>query len=105
MAKPVLEPQTGGDRLHFAESGRFRFDGVALSRWKLPALAAGAIILAVGVGAWTGLESGNDDRVGPANPGCEPQKSRRPTRFRLSQPWNLPPLRAWPRRSLIGAHI
>ena len=61
MAKPVPETQTGGDRLHFAESGRFRFDGVALSQWKLPALAAGAMILAVGVGAWTGLESGNDN--------------------------------------------
>ena len=63
VAKPVLEPQTGGDRLHFAELGRFRFDGVALSQWKLPALAAGAMILAVGVGAWTGLESGNDNEL------------------------------------------
>ena len=29
-------------------------------RWKLPVLAAGALILAIGGGAWMGVESGND---------------------------------------------
>ena len=60
-AKPAFEPQTGGDRLHFAEVGRFRIEGDAPFQWKLPALAAGAMIFAVGIGAWTGLESGNDN--------------------------------------------
>lgn len=75
----AFEPKTGGDRLHFAETGRFRIEGDAPFQWKLPALAAGAMILAVGIGAWTGLESGNDSeeaqsaqaatvRIPPARP-------------------------------------
>jgi hypothetical protein len=28
--------------------------------WRIPALAAGALILAIGIGAWMGLEAGND---------------------------------------------
>ena len=60
-ARPAFEPQAGGDRLHFAEVGRFRVEGDAPFQWKLPALAAGALIFAVGIGAWTGLESGNDN--------------------------------------------
>jgi len=38
-------------------------------RWKLPVLAAGALILAIGGGAWMGVESGNDaskDQLKPA---------------------------------------
>ena len=38
-------------------------------RWKLPALAAGALVLAIGGGAWMGVESGNDaskDQLKPA---------------------------------------
>jgi hypothetical protein len=60
-AKPRLELPTGGDLLHFDESRRFQVAGADLSQWKIPALAAGALILAVGLGAWTGLEAGNDD--------------------------------------------
>lgn len=60
-ARPAFEPQPGGDRLHFAEAGRFRIEGDAPFQWKLPALAAGAMIFAVGLGAWTGLEAGNDN--------------------------------------------
>ena len=78
-ARHAFEPKTGGDRLHFAETGRFRIEGDAPFQWKLPALAAGAMILAVGIGAWTGLESGNDNeeaqsaqaatvRIPPARP-------------------------------------
>lgn len=33
--------------------------------WKLPAFAAGALILAVMLGAWTGWESGNDNEQAP----------------------------------------
>ena len=43
------------------KSRRFQVAGADLSQWKIPALAAGALILAVGLGAWTGLEAGNDD--------------------------------------------
>lgn len=60
-AEPRFEPPAGGDLLHFEESRRFRLDGADFSRWKLPALAAGALIFAVGIGAWTGLEAGNDN--------------------------------------------
>ena len=38
-------------------------------QWKLPALAAGALVLAIGGGAWMGVESGNDapeDQLKPA---------------------------------------
>ena len=60
--KPLWpEPQAAGDRLHFAEAGRFRIEGDAPFQWKLPALAAGALAFAVGVGVWTGLEAGNDN--------------------------------------------
>jgi len=59
--KPRLDHSPGGDLLHFDEAQRFRFDRAELSQWKLPALGAGALILAVTVGAWTGLEAGNDN--------------------------------------------
>ena len=61
MPKPAIDPRPSSDRLHFAESGRFRIDGDAPFQWKLPALAVGVLVLAVGVGTWTGLEAGNDD--------------------------------------------
>ena len=60
-AIPAFEPRTGTDQLHFAETGRFRIESDAPFQWKLPALAAGALVFAVGVGAWTGLEAGNDN--------------------------------------------
>ena len=61
IAKPRLELSAGGERLHFEESRRFQVGGAELSQWKIPALAAGTLILAVCLGAWTGLEAGNDD--------------------------------------------
>lgn len=78
-ARRAFQPKTGGDRLHFAETARFRVEGDTPFQWKLAALAAGAMILAVGIGAWTGLESGNDNeeaqsaqaatvRIPPARP-------------------------------------
>jgi hypothetical protein len=60
-AIPAFEPRTGTDQLHFAETGRFRIEGNAPFQWKLPALAAGAMVFAIGIGAWTGLEAGNDN--------------------------------------------
>ena len=60
IAKPRFELPTGGEMLQFDEARRFRIDTSDLSQWKIPALAAGALILAVGLGAWTGLEAGND---------------------------------------------
>ena len=42
---------------------------LARFQWKLPALAAGALVLAVGGGAWLGVKSGNDapeDQLKPA---------------------------------------
>ena len=59
--KPRLEPLSAGDLMHFDEAQRFKFDRAELSQWKLPALGAGVLILAVTVGAWTGLEAGNDN--------------------------------------------
>ena len=32
--------------------------------WKLPAMAAGTLVLAIGAGAWTGWEAGNDSEFG-----------------------------------------
>ena len=60
-AKPRFELPEGGELLQFDEARRFRIDRTDLSQWKIPALAAGALILAVGFGAWTGLEAGNDN--------------------------------------------
>jgi hypothetical protein len=64
-ATPRLELPAGGELLHFDESRRFQINGPALSQWKIPALAAGALILAVGLGVWTGLEAGNDNERAP----------------------------------------
>jgi hypothetical protein len=77
MARPRAELPSGEGRLHFAEAGRFQMDGGFPGQWKIPALAAGVLILAVCVGAWTGLEAGNDNgqaqaevtlKVPPAKP-------------------------------------
>lgn len=61
--KPRFELPVGGE-LHFDEARRYRLDGAGFSQWKMPALAGGALILAVGLGAWTGLEAGNDQEQG-----------------------------------------
>ena len=66
-AKPRFELPTGGEMLQFDEARRFRIDTSDLSQWKIPALAAGALILAVGFGAWTGLEAGNDNEAQTEN--------------------------------------
>lgn len=61
VARRRPELQTGEGHLHFAEAGRFKVDGQAPFQWKIPALAGGALVLAVCIGAWTGLEAGNDN--------------------------------------------
>jgi hypothetical protein len=66
MARPRVDLPSGEGRLDFAESGRFQTDGEAPFQWKIPALAAGVLILAVCVGAWTGLEAGNDNEEAQA---------------------------------------
>ena len=116
-AMPEFEPRSGTNQLHFAEAGRFRIEGDAPFQWKLPALAAGAMILAVGIGAWTGLESGNDNeeaqsaqaatvRIPPARPlavladslpaganeAAEPEQRTRAVVATLRTPTERPPL-------------
>jgi hypothetical protein len=66
MARPRAELPSGEGRLHFAEAGRFKMDGGFPFQWKIPALAAVVLILAVCVGAWTGLEAGNDNEQAQA---------------------------------------
>lgn len=59
-AKPGIEPLAGGNgALHFAEAERLHFSEDAPINRKLPALAGGLLVLAVGFGVWTGLEAGN----------------------------------------------
>ena len=65
-ARPRVDLPSGEGRLDFAESGRFQTDGEAPFQWKIPALAAGFLTLAVCVGAWTGLETGNDNEQAQA---------------------------------------
>jgi curved DNA-binding protein CbpA len=59
---PRPEPQSAGER-QFQPSATERFyDSRRTSiAWRVPAMAAGALVLAVGVGAWTGWEAGNDN--------------------------------------------
>lgn len=59
--KPPADPMVEEGRLHFAESTRFQLGDRLPVQWKLPALAAGALVLAVGIGAWSGFEAGNDN--------------------------------------------
>ena len=66
MVRSRAELPSGEGRLHFAEAGRFKVDGDAPFQWKIPALAAGVLTLAVCVGAWTGLEAGNDNEQAQA---------------------------------------
>jgi hypothetical protein len=66
MARPRVDLPSGEGRLDFAESGRFQTDGEAPFQWKIPTLAAGFLTLAVCVGAWTGLEAGNDNEQAQA---------------------------------------
>jgi hypothetical protein len=77
MGRPRVDLPSGEGRLDFAESGRFQTDGEAPFQWKIPALAAGFLTLAVCVGAWTGFDAGNDNeqaenavtlKVPPAKP-------------------------------------
>jgi len=58
--KPRPEPETSNalSRL-FAE--RAHDAKHASMDWRLPAAVAGALVLAIGVGAWTGWEAGNDN--------------------------------------------
>ena len=42
---------------------RFHDAGETSINWRLPAIAAGALVLAVGIGAWTGWEAGNDNET------------------------------------------
>jgi hypothetical protein len=57
--KPRIDLQMESDR-------PLRRDSAAGSiGWKLPAFAAGALILAVTLGAWTGWEAGNDNDQAP----------------------------------------
>lgn len=50
QSAPVLEP-------------RFHDAGESSINWRLPAIAAGALVLAVAIGAWTGWEAGNDNET------------------------------------------
>jgi hypothetical protein len=63
VEKPrFFEPEGGGDRpIHRIEPERFYDSGRKPIDWRLPAAAAGALALAVGAGAWTGWEAGNDN--------------------------------------------
>lgn len=59
---------------------RFHDAGETSMNWRLPAIAAGALVLAVGIGAWTGWEAGNDNetvtvkvpKAKPLTPAVEP---------------------------------
>ena len=57
--RPRPEPETSGALSRIVAE---RAHGTRQSslNWKLPAIAAGALFLAVGAGAWTGWEAGND---------------------------------------------
>ena len=57
--KPGIDLQMESDRPLRRNSAAGSID------WKLPAFAAGALILAVTLGAWTGWEAGNDNDQAP----------------------------------------
>lgn len=57
--KPRAEPETR-EALSRIVADRAHDTGQATMNWKLPAMAAGALVLAIGAGAWTGWEAGND---------------------------------------------
>jgi len=64
-----LEPQASGDRVpHLGEANASYDARDTPINWKLPALAAGALVLAVGGGAWTGWEAGNDNESVQSKP-------------------------------------
>jgi hypothetical protein len=57
-----IEPTSGNDHtLHHDALDRFDQNEKASIDWRLPALAGGALMLAVVLGAWTGWEAGNDN--------------------------------------------
>jgi hypothetical protein len=70
MARPGPEPrQVHDEELRPPVPDEARHERYSPFQWKLPALAAGALVLAVGGGAWMGVESGNDasqDQLKPA---------------------------------------
>ena len=69
-ARPQAEQRPTGDYVPRLLAGDYADqDRRASFQWKLPALAAGALVLAIGGGAWMGVESGNDapeDQLKPA---------------------------------------
>lgn len=59
---PEIDPPRGSDHsLHHDALDRFDQGEKASIDWRLPALAGGALILAIVLGAWTGWEAGNDN--------------------------------------------
>ena len=70
MTSPRTDSLTRSDDvLREPAVSRARHDWRDPTQWKLPALAAGALVLAVGGGAWMGVESGNvaeQDQLKPA---------------------------------------
>jgi hypothetical protein len=61
VARPQPEPRPADDyALCPPVADHAEYEQHAQFQWKLPALAAGALILAIGGGAWMGVESGND---------------------------------------------
>lgn len=70
--RPVspFESQADAEQLYYAPAEAERFDEVRdrTTNWKVPALAAGALLLAVGVGAWTGWDAGNDNESDQLEP-------------------------------------
>jgi hypothetical protein len=68
-ARPRPEPEAGSlTALYFDEMDRARGASRISDAWKLPALGVGALVLAVGVGAWLGLDAGNGrDAAKPAD--------------------------------------
>jgi hypothetical protein len=65
--RPRPEPEAGSlTALYFDEMDRARGASRIPDAWRLPALGAAALVLAVGVGAWMGLDAGNgSDGVTP----------------------------------------
>ena len=60
VEQPRIEPRAGDRAFHFAEAERLHFAEDAPINRKLPLIAGGLLVLAVGFGAWSGLEAGND---------------------------------------------
>jgi hypothetical protein len=61
VARDIDPPQATHRPLHHDALERFDQSEKASIDWRLPALAGGALMLAVVLGAWTGWEAGNDN--------------------------------------------